>query len=286
MIKKVFCIGNGESRKNFNLDLLKPHGKVYGCNALYREYTPDVLVSVDHGIMHEIYQSGYCYNNETWFRDWTKVPDHMYESMVYAGLSQIDIEELNKWHIKNENKKTDEKEFVMHGANLSGLVTILKQNKDKFQKQISQNVLCVSWVKDNDKANNIMEVMPNNRDIGWAAGPTSGYVAVKRDKPTSVYLIGHDLNSTTSTVNNLYKGTKYYVIPEHSPTPSVNWITQWKQLFNENKHINFYKVNTNLLGQDNVNKRISEWESEKNIHYITYENLIDKHLKIDDTWKA
>jgi len=154
MIKKVFCIGNGESRKNFNLDLLKPHGKVYGCNALYREYTPDVLVSVDHGIMHEIYQSGYCYNNETWFRDWTKVPDHMYESMVYAGLSQIDIEELNKWHIKNENKKTDEKEFVMHGANLSGLVTILKQNKDKFQKQISQNVLCVSWVKDNDKANN------------------------------------------------------------------------------------------------------------------------------------
>ena len=276
---KVFCIGNGESRKNFNLDLLKPHGKIYGCNALYREYTPDVLVSVDHGIMHEIYQSGYCYTNETWFRDWTRVPEHMYESMVYAGLSQVDIEELNKWHIKNENKKIDEKEFVMHGANLSGLVTILRQNKEKFERRISQNVLCVSWVKDNDKAYNVMDVMPNNRDLGWAAGPTSGYIAVKKDSPTDIYLLGHDLNSTTGTVNNLYKGTKYYVVPEHGPTPSVNWITQWKQLFNENKNINFYKVNSNLKGEDRVNRRVYEWEEVKNIHYITYENLLDKHLK-------
>ncbi len=276
---KVFCIGNGESRKSFNLDLLKPHGKVYGCNALYREYTPDVLVSVDHGIMHEIYQSGYCYKNETWFRDWTKVPDHMYESMVYAGLSKIDIEELNKWHIKNENKRTDEKEFVMHGANLSGLVTILKQNKDKFQRRISQNVLCVSWVRDDDKANNLMDIMPNNRDLGWAAGPTSGYIAVKRDKPTEVYLLGHDLNSTTGKVNNMYKGTKYYVVPEHGPTPSVNWITQWKQLFTQNPHINFYKVNTNMKGEDRVNTRIHEWHEIQNIQYITYEILLDKHLK-------
>jgi hypothetical protein len=278
-MSNVFCIGNGESRKDFNLDLLKPHGKIYGCNALYREYTPDVLVSVDHGIMHEIYQSGYCYKNDTWFRDWTTVPDHMYESMVYAGLTKIDIEELNKWHIKNENKRTDEKEFVMHGANLSGLVTILKQNKDKFQKRISQNVLCVSWVKENDKAKNIMDIMPNNRDLGWAAGPTSGYIAVKKENPTKVYLIGHDLNSTTGKVNNLYKGSKYYVIPEHGPTPSVNWVTQWKQLFTQNPHINFYKVNTNMKGEDRVNTKIYEWNEIKNIHYITYENLLDKHLK-------
>jgi hypothetical protein len=278
-MNKVFLIGNGESRKDFNLDLLKPHGKIYGCNAIYRQYTPDVLVSVDHGIMHEIYQSGYCYKNDTWFRDWTTVPDHMYESMVYAGLTKIDIEELNKWHIKNENKRTDEKEFVMHGANLSGLVTILKQNKDKFQKRISQNVLCVSWVKENDKAKNIMDIMPNNRDLGWAAGPTSGYIAVKKENPTKVYLIGHDLNSTTGKVNNLYKGSKYYVIPEHGPTPSVNWVTQWKQLFTQNPHINFYKVNTNMKGEDRVNTKIYEWNEIKNIHYITYENLLDKHLK-------
>ena len=279
MSTKVFLIGNGESRKDFDLNKLKPYGKIYGCNALYRQFTPDVLVSVDHGIMHEIYQSGYCYKNETWFRDWTTVPDHMYESMVYAGLSKVDIEELNKWHIKNENKKTDEKEFVMHGANLSGLVTILKQNKDKFQRRISQNVLCVSWVREDDKAHNIMDVMPNNRDLGWAAGPTSGYIAVKKDNPTDVYLIGHDLNSTTGTVNNMYKGTKYYVVPEHGPTPSVNWVTQWKQLFTQNPNINFHKVNSNMKGEDRVNTRIFEWQDIKNLNYITYDILLDKHLK-------
>jgi hypothetical protein len=30
----------------------------------------------------------------------------------------------------------------------------------------------------------------------------------------------------------MYAGTKHYVIPEHSPTPCVNWIDQWKTLAN------------------------------------------------------
>ena len=40
-MKRVFCIGNGESRRGVNLDLLRPYGKIYGCNALYRDYKPD-----------------------------------------------------------------------------------------------------------------------------------------------------------------------------------------------------------------------------------------------------
>ena len=47
-MSKAFCIGNGESRKGFDLEQLRPHGKIYGCNALYRDFTPDVLVAVDH----------------------------------------------------------------------------------------------------------------------------------------------------------------------------------------------------------------------------------------------
>ena len=30
MAKRVFCIGNGESRKGFDLEKLRPHGKIYG----------------------------------------------------------------------------------------------------------------------------------------------------------------------------------------------------------------------------------------------------------------
>ena len=57
-IKRVFCIGNGESRKGFDLEKLRQHGTIYGCNAIYRDFMPDVLTAVDHGIMHEIYHAG------------------------------------------------------------------------------------------------------------------------------------------------------------------------------------------------------------------------------------
>ena len=50
MAKKVFCIGNGESRKDFNLERLRQFGKIYGCNGLYRDFTPDVLVAMDYNI--------------------------------------------------------------------------------------------------------------------------------------------------------------------------------------------------------------------------------------------
>jgi hypothetical protein len=279
-MKKVFLIGNGESRKGFDLNILKPFGRIYGCNAIYREYTPDVLVSVDHGIMHEIYHSGYCYKNETWFRDWTRCPDFMYESLVYAGLSKVYIDELKKWHVKNENTKTDEKEFVMHGSNLSGIVKILHRDKNKVEeKNINSNQLAISWVKDNDKANNINDIMPNNIDLGWAAGPTSGYISVVKESPTKVFLIGHDLNSTNNFVNNMYKDSKHYVISEHSPTPSINWIIQWKALFQKHQNITFYKVNKEINGNDNVNMPINEWHEINNLKYIDY-NGLDNLLKL------
>ena len=33
----LFVLGNGESRKDIDIDLLKAKGKVYGCNAIFRE---------------------------------------------------------------------------------------------------------------------------------------------------------------------------------------------------------------------------------------------------------
>ena len=60
MSSKLFLIGNGESRKSFDLTKLKTMNKIYACNGLYRDFTPDGLVSVDPNIMHDIYNSGSC----------------------------------------------------------------------------------------------------------------------------------------------------------------------------------------------------------------------------------
>jgi hypothetical protein len=281
-MSKVFLIGNGESRKDFDLNLLKTHGKIYGCNGLYRVFTPDVLISVDHGIMHEIYHTGYCYNNKTWFRDWTTIPEFMYSSLIDAGLEKIDLQQTKQWDLIVANEKGDAQEFVMHGANLSGKAKILHRDKNTIEeKEVNQNQVFVSWIKPGDKCKNINELMPNNIDIGWAAGPTSGYIACKEESPSEVYLLGHDLFSLTNFTNNLFKGTKHYTIPEHSHLQTEfikNWIEQWRILFTDNKHIKFYKVNTEINGKDKVNQPIEEWKDCNNIDYIDYKTL-DNILK-------
>lgn len=65
--KTAYIIGNGGSRKGFDLLLLKGRGTVFGCNALYRDYKrsspkyvlPDYLVAIDNPIITEIESSDF-----------------------------------------------------------------------------------------------------------------------------------------------------------------------------------------------------------------------------------
>ena len=42
----AYCIGNGPSRKGFDLSRLRDTGQLYGCNALYRDILPDFIFFV------------------------------------------------------------------------------------------------------------------------------------------------------------------------------------------------------------------------------------------------
>lgn len=53
-MKVGVVIGNGESRKAFDLNSLPREIPIYGCNALYRDYTPTVLFVRDEGMLQEI----------------------------------------------------------------------------------------------------------------------------------------------------------------------------------------------------------------------------------------
>jgi len=59
----AFIIGNGTTRKGFDLSRLKSYGTIYGCNALYRDFPdhsiPDFLVAIDDGIIAEIEGSAF-----------------------------------------------------------------------------------------------------------------------------------------------------------------------------------------------------------------------------------
>ena len=95
----AFVLGNGVSRKGISPDDLQKLGKVYGCNALYREFTPDALVSTDRPIATKIQESGYSKLNKFYTRKPTPgsgalpVPDKYFgysSGPIAVGLAAID----------------------------------------------------------------------------------------------------------------------------------------------------------------------------------------------------
>jgi hypothetical protein len=67
-MSRAFVLGNGVSRQQVDLHNLGHLGKIYGCNALYRDFVPDVLVSTDKPISTKIQDSGYAHNNRFYTR--------------------------------------------------------------------------------------------------------------------------------------------------------------------------------------------------------------------------
>ena len=62
----AFVLGNGVSRRDIELEPLKDLGKVYACNAVYRNFNPDYLIAVDSKMIIEINKSGYQHTNTVW----------------------------------------------------------------------------------------------------------------------------------------------------------------------------------------------------------------------------
>lgn len=91
-----FILGNGISRRDIPFSNLKLKGMIYGCNAIYREYTPDVLVATDPGIGEYIQNSGYSKKHRFYTRKpiiglgAQKTPHYSYSSGPNAIQVAID----------------------------------------------------------------------------------------------------------------------------------------------------------------------------------------------------
>ena len=56
---QVVVIGNAPNRKLIDLEVVKESFFTIGCNALYRDFEPDILVAADKGMQEEILASEY-----------------------------------------------------------------------------------------------------------------------------------------------------------------------------------------------------------------------------------
>ena len=75
--------GNGESRPR--KPIVGGDFITWGCNAIYRDFTVDNLVSVDYNMQQEIYRSvDYAMENKCWFSDWEVIPSGFDPSLGWS----------------------------------------------------------------------------------------------------------------------------------------------------------------------------------------------------------
>jgi|TARA_R110000823_G_scaffold279025_2_gene397347 hypothetical protein len=202
-----FCFGNGNSREGIDIEQYKKYGTVVGCNAIYRDYTPDILVSLDSKMSHEIYRSGYCFENTTWLGDWTSIPSVVAENMLLEQKGIIDFEFKGC------------PEAVYHYDNV-------------------ENTTYITGIKE-DKVRNIE---PNINDIAYGTGNKSIYLSCEMEAD-EVYIIGHDLELD----NNIYAGTNAYAQHTTDTLVPKAWTLQHKITFDTFKFTKFYKVSSNNI---------------------------------------
>jgi hypothetical protein len=266
----LFCIGNGESRKDFDLHKLKEHGKTYGCNGLYRDFTPDVLLAMDYNICHEIYRSGYAFENPVYLKSWEKNPHtlhpKLFEPETIAKFIGQDIEDISEytdeWAWKGEKKK-----YFVCWANNRDLMKKMREERkdwkeDDFKLYLSedQEGYLITWTKKKDKVMGLGKYQNEKTN----AGILIAMMAADVDK--KIYLIGYDYYSKLSTVNNVYKGTNGYVGEKAAAIDPQNWIYHTKKLLNRYEDHEFIHV-----GQP-----IDDLEERKNWNTITYNELDER----------
>ena len=282
--ENLFVLGNGESRKDIDVELLKTKGKVYGCNAIYREHVVDGLIAVDPMLEHEIYRSGYCDNNKVYFRDWEDVPADQYEMMKEAQTSNMKNPTVREWKHTPENYYTH---FVIHGQQT------VNQNRpnDRWKGDGFENVY-ITWTYGlaDQNITQLKDIMNDYYGVGWEAdnagpddpgwssGATAMYISCKVEKPKTCYLLGMDMYSTTDFINNLYKETHGYVSSDESAITPQNWVIQMGRVMVKYQDIQFIKVNPDE--NNKISERMPQWDSLPNLSYMKKSEFYTK-LSLD-----
>ena len=200
-IDSVFVLGNGPSRKN--IDISKLDGTVIGCNACYRDFTPDVICATDAGIMSDIIESGFdgqCYFTHN---SWNLLPEEAYDSLA-NGTEHTTY------------RRFDSEYFVY----ISGLAANCIQTKSY-----------IIWVPKGmeNKIKNIGEEV-----LEWSTGTSALHIACRDftcNDYEKVYLLGFDHHN--NYYDNIYADTDHYY-SKGSKADIGSWskVDGWKAEYN------------------------------------------------------
>ena len=212
MSEDVFVLGNGPSRKN--IDPSKLDGTVIGCNACYRDFTPDVICAHDAGIISDIVNSefdGDCYFTHN---SWNLLPAEVY-STVRNG-SEIETK-----------RKAGDNNFVY----ISGL--------DKNVELPQRYIFWVSEQMEHKIKNIGTEVM------GWSTGTSALHIACRDytcNDYEKVYLLGFDHDN--DYYDNIYTDTEHYFGKDREMRDEYyKWTKQIIEIIKDHQALQFIWVN-------------------------------------------
>jgi len=235
---KHIVYGNGESRPRTSIggDIIS-----WGCNAIYRDFRVDNLVSIDYNIQQEIYESEYALTNKCWFSDWSILPDFDTSMMLVGNNGPV----YETWQGVRKNCVVQGKTIDSVQRVMDEILTFNPQlDKDDLRKKLEKDIgLYITWVADNDMVEDI------DYPRGWSAGNTALYLACKSGAE-EVYMCGFDGSNYSEPLNNIYKGSKNYLTADSRGFNTTNWDNQFKLVQKEFSDVQFYKVGTDLTYDD------------------------------------
>ena len=215
-IDSVFVLGNGPSRKN--IDPSELQGTVIGCNACYRDFTPDVICATDAGIMSDIIESGYdgqCYFTHN---SWNLLPEAAIHSL--------------KNGTEHETYRRFDSEYFVY---ISGLAANCIETKSY-----------IIWVPKGmeNKIKNIGEEV-----LGWSTGTSALHIACRDftcNDYEKVYLLGFDHHN--NYYDNIYTDTEHYFSKDSKRVEGWkaeynNWDKQIFKVIKEHPALQFVWVN-------------------------------------------
>ena len=166
MTKTAFVLGNGISRKSIDHTQLKDKGTIYGCNALYREFSPDYLIAVDTKMVIEINREKYQHSHEVWTnpnrsyhqltgfnffnpsKGWSSGPTalwlastHDTQTIYINGFDYEGVDEtLNNIYADTENYKKSDDRATYHGNWLKQTcITCNKYPEKRYIRVLGEN---------------------------------------------------------------------------------------------------------------------------------------------------
>ena len=170
----AFVLGNGRSRMAIEPNRLKSLGKLYGCNALYRDCDPDYLVAVDPKMVLELADNAVHTRIPVWTnvnskvknipglnlfdpsKGWSSGPTalwlastHGYATVYILGFDYVGInDKLNNVYADTPNYRRSVEPATFHGNWLRQTESVIKEfNNTKYVRVIEPGAVEFGWKK-------------------------------------------------------------------------------------------------------------------------------------------